>query len=505
MDRATIVVLIATPVLLACAAPPICAHESSMWGLCLPEAEAPDHILGCAPTIASTLDPSTSSRRCLTVEQLTDPASQITDGFVRLCGADVENPSPLIAETPSLTSRCASNTEDSGAGLPSAIGCVQKSQEASECLNCCQSGSSHDFWLREEYVGWFAEVGRVPTLVATTPDLASSIVKPLYGDAVYNGDYRSGTWTEIGMWLDCGHTRGIQMDYFFVGQSSSPFFASSDGDPILVRPFTDAITGLPAVQLIAAPGIVVGSISIDNHNSFDGAGIDLRRNLWNCSCNQCCGGMDQRDGWCGENINRLDVIYGFRYYGFNDNLEINERLTSIDGGSSVPIGTQIDVRDRFVTQSNFYGLELGVIHQRYVHKWMAEGTVKVDLGDMNQLVAINGSTTVSFPGQPTVINQGGLLALSSNIGDHMHDRFVAIPEFSLRIGYRATERLTFLAGYSLLYVDQIVRAGNQIDTRINPNLIPPVIGGGPNRPLVPFHRSDLMVQGITLGAEYRFW
>src|SRR5262249_23501825 len=145
-----------------------------------------------------------------------------------------------------------------------------------------------------------------------------------------------------------------------------------------------------------------------------------------------------------------------------------------------------------------------LIHQRYLHRWIAEGMLAADLGDMNELVAISGSTTVSFPGQATVVNQGGLLALSSNSGDHWHNGFVAIPRASLRIGYRATERLTLLAGYSMMYIGEIARAGNEIDTTVNPNLIPPVIGGGPNRPAFGFHRSDLLVQGITLGAEYSF-
>ncbi len=165
-----------------------------------------------------------------------------------------------------------------------------------------------------------------------------------------------------------------------------------------------------------------------------------------------------------------------------------------------------DIRDSFTTQNNFYGGEIGLIGQRYYERWLLEGTAKVALGDMNSIVSINGSTVVSFPGQPTVINQGGLLALSSNIGRHEHDAFVAIPQFSLRVGYRATERLTFLAGYTFMYFSQIARAGDQIDTTINPNLIPPVTPPvvGPLRPAFNFHPSDLVLQGITLGAEYSF-
>ncbi len=346
----------------------------------------------------------------------------------------------------------------------------------------------------------------MPTLVATSPSGTLPATVPLYGNATYNNDYRSGNWTQGGMWFDCCHTHGIQGDYFFVGRESSPFFASSDGDPILTRPFTDATTGQPAEELIAVPGIVVGNISVDNHNWLDGAGVALRCNLCcccddrcKCDCYSACGNC-----WAGENCSRLDLVYGFRYYGFNDNLGIREQLTSIDPTSGVAIGTQFDVLDSFVTQNNFYGGEIGLIHQRYHGRWMMESTAKVALGDMDSIVWINGSTVVSFPGQPTAFNQGGLLALSSNIGRHEHNAFVAIPQISLRLGYRATERLTFLAGYTLMYFSQIARAGDQIDTTINPNLIPPPVQVGPQRPAFNFHPSDLVLQGITLGAEYSF-
>jgi len=87
--------------------------------------------------------------------------------------------------------------------------------------------------------------------------------------------------------------------------------------------------------------------------------------------------------WCGENCNRVDFVYGFRYYGFNDNLGIREQLTSFDPGSGVAIGTQIDVRDSFVTQNNFYGGEIGLIGQHLPGRWMFEDTLKVALGDRN--------------------------------------------------------------------------------------------------------------------------
>lgn len=366
------------------------------------------------------------------------------------------------------------------------------------CCRCCKCGPPGDFWIRDEYLGWWASPGQTPVLVATSPDGTLPATVPLYGGDSYNGGYRSGNWVQGGMWFDCCHTHGITGDYFFVGQQNSPFFASSNGDPILTRPFIDARNGQPAEELIAFPGVITGGVGIQNFNSLQGAGISGICNL--CCCDDCCCSKC----WCQKDCRRLDFTYGFRFYNFEDNLYINEDLTAISPVVGVPIGTRIQLQDSFTTRSNFYGGEIGLIYQRWSGRWMREGTVKVALGAVNSVIRINGATTVSFPGQPTVTTEGGLLALSSNIGRYEENSFTAIPQFSYRLGYRITEQWTLLAGYTLIYFGEVARAGDQIDVVVNPNLIPPPVDGGPNRPAFHFNPSDLVLQGITLGAQFNF-
>ena len=97
----------------------------------------------------------------------------------------------------------------------------------------------------------------------------------------------------------------------------------------------------------------------------------------------------------------------------------------------------------------------------------------VALGANSQKVTINGSTVTMLAGQPTVVQPGGLLALSSNIGSYSHTNFMAIPQISGRLGYRLTPRLTAFIGYTFIYWGQVARAGDQVSTTINPNLLPP--------------------------------
>jgi hypothetical protein len=51
----------------------------------------------------------------------------------------------------------------------------------------------------------------------------------------------------------------------------------------------------------------------------------------------------------------------------------------------------------------------------------------------------------------------------------------------------------------------VARAGEQIDTTVNPNLLPPATGtGGPARPVYSYQRTDLLTQGFTFGLEISF-
>src|SRR5262249_52274751 len=157
------------------------------------------------------------------------------------------------------------------------------------CGCCCDCGPPGRFWIRDEYLGSWVRGGHVPTLVATSHNGTLPATVPLYGNDTYNDRFRSGHSFPNGMWFDCCKQWGIQGDFFFVGRQSSPFFAASDGDPVLARPFIDANTGVPTQELIAFPNTVTGSVSVANYNALNGGGVMARRNLC-CWSNPCCGG-----------------------------------------------------------------------------------------------------------------------------------------------------------------------------------------------------------------------
>ena len=355
------------------------------------------------------------------------------------------------------------------------------------------------FWGSAEFLLWWMKGTSLPPLVTTSPPGTSQtqagvLGQPgtvvLFGNSVVNGGMRPGGRFTLGYWFDdCQHC-GVEADFFMLGSLVSRFNASSDGNPILARPFFDPTTGQQSSELIAFPGLSTGSVNASaTSTGLLGADALLRCNLC-CQCNS-----------------RLDVVGGFRYLRIADHVEVTENLVSTSFANFIPPGTTLTVVDRFDTSNNFYGLDVGLRGEYRIGSWVLAGRADVAVGDNHEVLDVNGSTTVSVPGAPPpVTSAGGLLALQSNIGNRVRDRVVVIPEFDLRLGYQITPRLQVFAGYTFIYWGKVLRAGNQIDLNVNPNLLPPVVTPitGPLQPAPKFDQTSLWIQGIDLGLEFRF-
>jgi hypothetical protein len=127
------------------------------------------------------------------------------------------------------------------------------------------------------------------------------------------------------------------------------------------------------------------------------------------------------------------------------------------------------------------------------------------LGNTLQTVTINGNTQTTQGGTVTNAN-GGLLAQRTNIGNYSRNQLGVVPELGATLGYQVSQRLRFTAGYSFIYWSNVVRPGDQIDTTVNPNLLPPE---NPRQtaflnPSFAFQGTDYWIQGVSFGSEYRW-
>jgi hypothetical protein len=354
-------------------------------------------------------------------------------------------------------------------------------------------------WVEADFLLWWMRGVHLPPLVTTSPAgtpigqagvLGGSTATVLFGNSLVNDDMRAGGRLAVGYWFDDAGYCGIEADFFMLETKAAHFAAASGGDPILARPFVDAGTGLPSAERIAFPGDTTGSVLASaGTTGLLGAGVLLRENV-------CCA--------CGF---RLDVLGGYRYLRFSDRVGVTEDLTNVNPNNPnfIPVGANIVVADRFDTKNDMHALDFGLAGEWRSGPLTLAVRGKLAVGYDHQAVDINGGTTVTVAGVAPAVNSGGLLALPSNIGHHSRDEVGVVPELDLKVAYQITPQLRASLGYSYLYWSDVVRAGNQIDTVVNPALIPPAVATtGPSRPGFVFQRSSMWVQGINLGLELSF-
>jgi Putative beta barrel porin-7 (BBP7) len=300
-----------------------------------------------------------------------------------------------------------------------------------------------------------------------------------------NDGWRSGGRVQAGYWFDQTRTRGVEASFFAVEDTSTNFAAASNaaGLPVLARPFFDPTLNAQSAAFVAAPGVAAGAITVGETSRLYGAGALYRQSLGT---------------WAGEKVSGL---IGYRYLHSSDKLNIATSETSLS--VVFPAGTIVGVNDGFDASSDFHGLDLGLVGEFERGPWTFEWRAKVALGVNFNDAQINGSTTITAGGVTTTL-VGGFLALSSNIGNYSQTHFAFVPDLELKAGYQITPQWRLVAGYEVLYWTAVQRAGSLIDLTVNPNLIPPGAGGGPQRPQALLDTTSLLAQGFTVGAKYSF-
>jgi hypothetical protein len=313
-----------------------------------------------------------------------------------------------------------------------------------------------------------------------------------FGDERVADQERHGLRWSLGAWLDDAQCRALEGEWFSVGDDNSTgnFLASSSGDPILARPFFNVSLGQEDSALVAFPNLVSGQIAASSSSEFHSGTLLLRSNL--------------RQGSRG----RLDFLTGYRYFRFREDLLITNNLVSTDPGGFVPQGTTLDLFDRFVTENDFHGGDIGLAMQLDHGPWTFGVLGKVALGNVHQRLAIDGGTVVATPGGSTTSRTGGLLALPTNIGSYSRDEFAVLPEFTTNIDYRINDCWSLTIGYTFIHLSDVLRTGDQIDRFVNPTQLTdfsqPGGGGliGDPRPSATLNDTDFWAQGLNVGVTW---
>ena len=356
------------------------------------------------------------------------------------------------------------------------------------------AASDRQFWASGDYLfAWFGG-DRLPPLVtsspAGTPHTVAGILGPstttLFGGGVVNDDLRSGFRLDGGYWFTPERFRGIEAGFLLIESQAQAFAASSTGTPILAHPFFNTKTGALDAALIAFPGSSAGSVAAKaSSGDLYGANVDLTENIGD-------------KGWF-----RLDSILGYRFFRYDEGLSIGETLFN---NSSFAPGTQFASFDSFTTRNEFHGADLGL-------RWTFSSggasltlLTKLAVGHLDREVIINGGQEVAVPGVAPVVRSGGLLAEATNIGNYHSADWTVLPEIGAKFGWQATPNIRLTAGYTILGLERIARAGDQVDLVVNPVqfMTPGLPATGPNNPAPTRIRADLWVQTINVGVEFSY-
>jgi hypothetical protein len=239
--------------------------------------------------------------------------------------------------------------------------------------------------------------------------------------------------------------------------------------------------------LVSFPAVVDGSVAVDTTSETYSAGAVLRRN------------------WMAGSCGYLDFVAGYRYLRFREGLNIQEDLITTGPGFVEP-DTTFDIRDTFVTETDFHGADIGIVTEFSRGRASLGILTKLGIGAAYQVVNIDGATTIDTPSGPPATTAGGLLAQPSNIGTQADTEFALLPELTVNLKYQLSDCLSFTLGYTMVYLTQAMRTGDQIDFSVNPSQLPENGGSlsGEPRPEPRFHSTDIWLQGLNIGGLIEF-
>lgn len=352
-----------------------------------------------------------------------------------------------------------------------------------------------------EYLALWMRSGPTPPLVQVispesamfaiqTGELPPNATIDVFPDGGTDPGTFSGARGVLGLWLDSCPTWGVEVGYTQIFRQSDQFEAVSGGIPVLGRNFFDVAAQRNAFLRYTNPnGSQTGYIRVDAPTQAVGGEANVR--------------------YHGLAIlaDRTEYIAGVRYFNLKE-------FVSIDSGSQFrdamgAVTTSYDSTETFAARNEFYGGQIGMDSHFYYGSWTLDVGSKLALGSISQRVGIEGSTTVTRPGQPTEFypNQSLLYVQPTNAGSYSRNEFAVMPEVSIRLGYQLTDRIRATIGYEFIGISSVVRAGSAIDVNVNPNNTQFIGTNRPSNapnPVFGFNGTEWWAQGISAGLAMNY-
>jgi Putative beta barrel porin-7 (BBP7) len=341
--------------------------------------------------------------------------------------------------------------------------------------------------LEVDYLWWYLERMRVPTL-ATTGPIGSPAILGEPGTSILYGDDRLtsrhgryvGLEAKADIWLNTEETLGLNGSAFFLERDSSNITYGWNTISPLARPYIDANDGSQKTLIVAGnvPGLgnLVGSFNAYSRIEFFGEDLNGE---WVLGRTENC---------------QLSALLGGRF------LQMRERLDLTGTSKLLPVeSTLYGVTDHFHTFDKFYGAQFGLHGEmKLFDRLSLSAKATFAMGADGQEIKTYGDRVIAVPGDRQTLNYG-LLVQPSNSGTFDRAAFDMVSEVSLTLRYQVTRRVSLRAGYSFMTWNNPVRPGDQI-VPVNPTQVGSGLSGSAH-PTVPFREDFFWAQGGNVGLE----
>jgi hypothetical protein len=364
-------------------------------------------------------------------------------------------------------------------------------------------------WDSMELLQWWTKPSNLPPLVATNatrlPTLSTPNTLLLFGGGRGDPPGAGGGRFKMGWAVGAGNQAGFEVGYQFLGtRSNTDSFRNygSSREALLGIPLRNANTGAEDVVLLGGFG-QTARFDVIQSGRVQGWTATGLGNLYN-----------------GTSL-KVHALAGYRYLMLNEGVRLDLRSSLVSTGlvhptiNTMPGTAQPTVSlrsasaDQFDAHNRFHGAQVGFRTEFEHQGFFAEVDTKMSLGRTVEVVKVSGQTVAvaDTPGGPTVSYfPSGVFGQPTNSGRVSRSSFAFLPEADLKVGFRFGERSRFFVGYNFLYLNHAVRASEQFDRTVDltQTMNTNDIRVPSTRPLLPMDRSDIWLQGLSLGLEWRY-
>ncbi len=365
------------------------------------------------------------------------------------------------------------------------------------------------FWINGEFLLWLEPAGRLATPLVTTGNATTTEPPGALGnsDTVIlfstNNELKYGNLpgarATVGGWFTHEWMIGAEASAFFVGSTgiSKLFTPGETSTGVIARPFFNALTGNTSSAVVSFPSDFTGTLHVDSQSRLFGGEANL------------IGKLIRQEHY------DVDIIVGYRFVELSESVQFNQiALTLQDdvlafNNALLPANTTVAFFDRFATRDEFQGVQLGVQSTHCYGPMFLRAFAKFAVGPLDRIIDNSGQTTMKSPGGTISTLPGGIFVVPpANLG-HFSDTTVSmVSQCGFTFGYHCSPCLEVFGGYEILVLPEAIRASDQINPIINPELIPTFLGYNPNatphEPTVVFHSRTYWAQGINVGFQVKW-